>query len=102
MNDSRWEQSDYRIPNHREIISFRPNKERFAQLQRMAIERGHRSILAQIDSLPNTDIPRSGIPAWRQYMWLSMQQQAHPFDGEDWCDLEDDEEDEGIELGTKH
>jgi len=47
--------------------------------------------------------PRSAIPPWRQYMWLSMQQQqAHPFDGEDLCDLEDDEEDEGIDLGTRH
>lgn len=48
--------------------------------------------------------PNSNIPSWRQYMWLSMeqQQQAHPFDGEDLCDLEDEDEDEGIELGTKH
>ena len=94
------------VPGYREIQGLDTgvlvDRKRLAQLQARAIRRGHQSILAQIDSLPKTNIPRSGIPAWRQYMWLSMQQQqAHPFDGEDLCDLEDDE-DEGIDLGCKH
>jgi hypothetical protein len=33
---------------------------------------------------------------------MQQQQQAHPFDGEDLCDLEDEDEDEGFEFGTKH
>ena len=43
---------------------------------------------------------RSTTPLWRQAMWACWQQQLTPFVEQD--DFEDDEEEEGIDLGTRH
>ena len=48
-------------------------------------------------------LDRSGnIPLWRQHMWLSWQQQLQPLDWDSEEFEYEEDEWEGLDLGTKH
>lgn len=44
----------------------------------------------------------SPIPPWRQHIWLSWQMQMPPMNSMWEDEAFEEDEDEGIDLGTKH